>query len=111
MSHLAQTGMYMQSAFSQELRHGPFGEYKSRLHIHSSLSQMAHLDEPHAQYTENSRRAQTGLATDSCTAGPAVGEWGRITYSTTVPLPQLPQADRHWPRATPDPTCRLRLGW
>src|SRR5437870_9374231 len=51
------------------------------------------------------------LGTHSCTAGPAVGEWGWVTYSTTVPLPQLPQADRLQPRATPDPTCRLRIGW
>jgi len=27
---------------SQDLRHRSFGEYKSRLHIHSRLSQMAH---------------------------------------------------------------------
>src|SRR2546430_10768720 len=33
--------------------------------------------------SENSRRAQTGLATDSCTAGPAVGESGRIDRKST----------------------------
>jgi len=43
---------------SQNLRYRSFGEHKSRLHTKPRLSQMAHWNEPYAQYTETLKRAQ-----------------------------------------------------